>query len=171
MLGLAHSRVWRIWGMHFLWRKQNNDQTIQVTGSRRSSLGQQVWGLFRTQLASLREFLTPYGYFTGPVLQTLPAWNYLPCQIELEMPPNIFQGEDSWLLLSIGFTIPQQMWNISLFQWFKLFSLLMPENWDNVGWWWNWLLLMYFWHWNGWQSVRSSGVAFSTMAPDLQPFF
>lgn len=24
---------------------------------------------------------------------------------------------------------------------------------------------------NGWQSFRSSGVAFSTMVPDLQPFF
>lgn len=34
---------------------------------------------------------------------------YLSFQIELEMLPNVFQGEDSWLFLSIGFTIPQQM--------------------------------------------------------------
>lgn len=57
----------------FLMEKPNNDQTIQVTGSKKSSLDQQVWGLFRTQLASLREFLTPQEYFTGPILQTLPA--------------------------------------------------------------------------------------------------
>lgn len=140
--------------MHFLRKKQNNYQGIQVTRSKRSHLGQQVWGLFRTQLTSLGEISVPYEYFTGPILQTLPARNspWL-VRFNLRLLLNLFQGEDAWLFPSIGFTIPKQMWNISPFQWFKLFSHLMPESWDNVGWWWNRLLLTYFWHQRKWLAV------------------
>lgn len=60
------------------------------------------------------------------------------------------------------------MWNIRPSQRCQLFSTLMPENGDDVGWWRNQFVLQYFWRqWNGWHCLRSPGAAHRTMAPDL----